>query len=42
MPPKDEPDHEFEHPDLTVPPAVIVGFSDWKDPTQPPPWETEG
>jgi hypothetical protein len=35
-------DDECEHPDLTIPPEVIQGFSDWTDPTAPPPWETEG
>ena len=35
-------DVELEHPDLTIPPAVIQGFSEWTDPTSPPPWEAEG
>jgi hypothetical protein len=32
-------DQEGEHPDLTIPPKVIQAFSDWTDPTSPPPWE---
>jgi hypothetical protein len=33
-------DDEGEHPDLTIPPEVIQAFSDWTDPTAPPPWES--
>jgi hypothetical protein len=32
-------DLEGEHPDLTIDPEVIQGFSDWTDPTKPPPWD---
>jgi len=35
-------DADGENADLCIDPEVIAGFSDWKDPTSPPPWEQEG